>query len=181
MNKTLTYIVVAIAVLVVGFFFLNSYIYNEKQGEPVAYTDALYFLSGEDIKIGGDGLTYFGNEVEGDLDGDGDLDKAFIVTHQPGGSGTFYYLAGAINDNGSYRGTNLMLIGDRIAPQTTEYRDLGAPYGARVIINYADRLPLDPMTTPPSVGKTIYAKYSADNNDFGEVVQDFEGESANGE
>ena len=166
-----------LVVLVAAFFGLNSYIYNEKQGEPVAYKDALYFLSGEDIKIGGDGLTYFGNEVEGDLDGDGDLDKAFLVTHQPGGSGTFHYLAGAINDNGSYSGTQLMLIGDRIAPQTTEYRDLGAPYGARVIVNYAERGPGEPFTTQPSMGKSIYAKYSPDTNDFGEVVQNFEGES----
>lgn len=166
-----------LALILVTFFGLNAYLYDEKQGEPVGYKDALYFLSGGDIKIGDDGLTYFGNEVEGDLDGDGDPDKAFLVTHSPGGSGTFYYLAGAINDNGSYRGTNLMLIGDRIAPQTTEYRDLGAPYGSRVIVNYADRAPGEPFTTQPSIGKSLYAKYSPETNDFGEVVQNFEGES----
>lgn len=167
-------------VLIAAFFGFNSYIYEEKQGDGdinADYKSVLYFLSGDDIRIGGDGLAYFGNEVEGDLDGDGDLDKAFLVTHQPGGSGTFFYLAGAINENGKYRGTNLMLIGDRIAPQTTEYRMLEAPYGARVIINYADRAPGEPFTTQPSVGKSLYAKYSADTNDFGEVVQNFEGES----
>lgn len=34
MNKTLITIVVAVAVLVVGFFALNNYIYNEKQADP---------------------------------------------------------------------------------------------------------------------------------------------------
>lgn len=178
MNKTVTYIVVAIAVLVVGFFFLNSYIYTEKQGDGGLvenYKTATYMISGEQAYLGEGGVTYFGNEVRGDLDADGDEDIAFLVTQQPGGSGTFYYLAGAINDGGKYKGTNMMLIGDRIAPQTTEFRD------GQVIVNYADRLPLDPMTTPPSVGKSIYAKYSPDTNDFGEVVQNFEGESASGQ
>ena len=164
-----------LVVLVAAFFGFNAYIYDEKRDG--GYTDAVYFLSGEDIRLGSNGLQYFGNEVRGDLDSDGDEDIAFLVTHQPGGSGTFYYLAGAIKEDGGYRGTNLMLIGDRIAPQTTEYRDLDAPYGARVIVNYADRLPLDPMTTQPSIGKSLYAKYSPDTNDFGEVVQNFEGES----
>lgn len=180
--------------LLAAFFALNAYIYEEKQGDRGLvedYKDGLYFISGEAIQLT-DGVSkipaapespimnvtrYFGNEVRGDLDGDGDEDVAFLVTHEPGGSGTFFYLGGAINEGGKYRGTHLMLIGDRIAPQTTEYRDLGAPYGARVIVNYADRLPRDPMSAQPSVGKSLYAKYSAAANDFGEVVQDFEGES----
>ena len=32
----------------------------------------------------------FGNEAEGDLDGDGVADKAFIIVQEGGGSGTFY-------------------------------------------------------------------------------------------
>jgi len=169
-----------LVLLVAGFFGFNAYIYTEKQGDGglvADYRAATYYLSGAEVHLGEGGLTYFGNEVRGDIDSDGDEDIAFLVTHEPGGSGTFFYLAGAINLDGEYKGSNLMLIGDRIAPQTTEYRDLGAPYGARVIVNYADRGPGEPFTTRPSFGKSLYAKYSADTNDFGEVVQDFEGES----
>lgn len=169
-----------LVVIVLAFFGFNAYIYEEKQGDGGLVEDykaATYYLSGAEMHLGEDGLTYFGNEARGDLDADGDEDIAFLVTHQPGGSGTFFYLAGAINDGGKYTGTNVMLIGDRIAPQTTEYRDLGAPYGARVIVNYADRGPGEPFTTQPSFGKSLFAKYSPDTNDFGEVVQDFEGES----
>lgn len=180
MKATLTALGVLV-ILVAAFFGLNAYIYEEKQGDSELVTDyktATYYLSGAEVHLGGDGLAYFGNEVKGDIDGDGDEDIAFLVTHEPGGSGTFFYLAGAIKEDGGYRGTHLMLIGDRIAPQTTEYRDLGAPYGVRVIVNYADRGPGEPFTTRPSFGKSLYAKYSPDSNDFGEVVQNFEGESA---
>lgn len=169
-----------LVVIVLAFFGLNAYIYEEKQGDEgfvVDYKTATYYLSGAEVHSGEGGLTYFGNEVRGDLDADGDEDIAFLVTHQPGGSGTFFYLAGAINEGGKYTGSNLMLIGDRIAPQTTEYRDLGAPYGARVIVSYADRAPGEPFTTEPSVGKSLFTKYSPDSNDFGMVAQDFEGES----
>ncbi len=193
MKQTLIALGILLALLA-AFFALNAYIYEEKQGDRGLvedYKDGLYFISGEAIQLT-DGVSkvpaapespimnttrYFGNEVRGDLDGDGDEDVAFLVTHEPGGSGTFFYLVGAVNEGGKYRGTHAMLIGDRIAPQTTEYRDLGAPYGARVIINYADRAPGEPYTARPSIGKSLYAKYSPVTNDFGVVVQDFEGES----
>lgn len=168
-------------ILVVAFFGFNAYIYEEKQGDGglvADYKTATYYLSGAPVHIGEGGVMYFGNEVRGDIDGDGDEDIVFLVTHDGGGSGTFFYLAGAINDDGKYKGSQLMLIGDRIAPQTTEYQSFSGIKGGYAIINYADRLPLDPMTTPPHVGKSLYAKYSPHTNDFGELVQDFEGESA---
>ncbi|MDX2495500.1 MAG: hypothetical protein QNK27_11110, partial [Desulfuromusa sp.] len=46
----------------------------------------------------------FNDPVTADLDSDGDDDAVFILVHDPGGSGTFYYLAAALNLNGSYRG-----------------------------------------------------------------------------
>lgn len=178
--KTFPIIIGVIVLLVAAFYGFNSYIYNEKQGDGGLvenYLDATYFIGGVPLYLNEGGVDYFGNEVSGDLDGDGDLDKAFLVRQVSEGSGTFYYLMGAINDGGKYKGTNGMLIGDRIAPQTTEYRDLGVPYGARVIVNYADRGPGEPFTAQPSFGKSLYAKYSSATNDFGEVVQNFEGES----
>jgi hypothetical protein len=61
--------------------------------------------------------------VFGDLNEDGNEDAALFLVHQPGGSGTFYYIAAALNANGGFRGTNAVLLGDRIAPQTIEIRD----------------------------------------------------------
>ena len=107
---------------------------------------------------------YFGNEVRGDFDGDGDEDIAFILTQDGGGSGIFFYLVGAINDGTGYRGTPAVLIGDRVAPQTTEFRD------GTVIVNYADRKEGEAMAAVPSVGKSLYLKYNAQAGAFEEVA-----------
>lgn len=95
---------------------------------------------------------YFGNEAVGDLNGDGKEDVALILTQSSGGSGTFYYVAVALRTDTGYRGTNALLLGDRIAPQTTEIKD------AVVVANYAIRAEGDPMTTKPSIGVSLYAK-----------------------
>ena len=92
----------------------------------------------------------FGQPVFGDLNEDGNEDAALLLVHQPGGSGTFYYVVAALNVNGGFRGTNAVLLGDRIAPQTIEILD------GVVIANYADRRPQESMAVPPSVGMSKY-------------------------
>jgi hypothetical protein len=92
----------------------------------------------------------FGQPVFGDLNEDGNEDAALLLVHQPGGSGTFYYVAAALNTSDGFRGTNAVLLGDRIAPQTIEIRD------GVVIANYADRQPEESMAVPPSVGISKY-------------------------
>lgn len=96
---------------------------------------------------------YFGNVATGDLSGDGAPDIAFLLTQSRGGSGTFYYVvATLVAADGSYQGTNAVLLGDRIAPQTTEIRD------GVLIVNYAERRPNEPMTAQPSVGVSKYLR-----------------------
>ncbi len=87
--------------------------------------------------------TYFGNEAAGDFNADGKGDKAFLVTQSTGGSGTFYYLATSL-------GGPALVLGDRIAPQTTEFMN------GKIIVNYADRNPGEPMTAKPTVGVSRY-------------------------
>ena len=115
---------------------------------------------------------YFGNEVVHDLDGDGRPDTAFILTQTTGGSGIFYYAVAALNTPRGYVGSQGVLLGDRIAPQATT---MGT--GTVVIFNYADRKPGESFTTPPSVGKSIWLKLDPNTMQFGEVAQNFEGES----
>ncbi|HVZ75796.1 MAG TPA: hypothetical protein VG934_00785 [Candidatus Paceibacterota bacterium] len=97
---------------------------------------------------------YFGNEATGDLNGDGMPDAVFILTQTSGGSGTFYYAAADVSTPDGYRGTNAVLLGDRIAPQTTQIQN------GEIIVNYADRAPTDPMTAQPSVGVSKYLQVS---------------------
>lgn len=153
---------------------------------PSDYKNLSFFISGEKVTMV-NGISrvpviensasmtttqYFGNEVRADIDSDGDEDVVFLVTQNSGGSGVFFFAVAAIKENEGYRGSHAVLIGDRISPQTTEYRN------GLVIVNYADRAPGEPFITPPHVGKSLYLKYTPDDAMFGEAVQNFEGESA---
>ena len=95
----------------------------------------------------------FGKPVYGDLDGDGDDDVALLLVQDPGGSGTFYYLTGALKVTGGYRGTNAVLLGDRIGPQPVEIRN------GVVISNYTVRRADEPMAAVPTVGKSKHLIY----------------------
>ncbi|MDD5098528.1 MAG: hypothetical protein PHD31_02320 [Candidatus Pacebacteria bacterium] len=97
---------------------------------------------------------YFGNEVKADFNGDGVNDVVFLLTQDSGGSGTFYYVAVALSLGNSYKGTNAILLGDRIAPQTIQFQN------GEIIVNYVDRKPDEPMTAIPSVGVSKYFKVS---------------------
>ncbi|HUS62637.1 MAG TPA: hypothetical protein VMY34_10605, partial [Acidimicrobiales bacterium] len=48
---------------------------------------------------------YFGNEAKGDLNGDGLEDVGLLITHSPGGSGTFFYVVAALRTASGYVGT----------------------------------------------------------------------------
>ncbi len=96
--------------------------------------------------------TVFGEPTVGDLNGDGVPDSAVILVQNTSGSGTFYYVAAALQTTEGIKGTNAILLGDRIAPQTLEIN------GSEIIANYADRNAGEPMTTNPSVGVSKYLK-----------------------
>ena len=119
---------------------------------------------------------YFGNEVVHDFDGDGRLDVAFILTQNTGGSGTFYYVVAALNKTNGYVGSSAVLLGDRIAPQTTEMsQDPSTP--DVIVVNYADRKLEEAFSVQPSVGKSVWLKLDTKTMQLGTVAQKFEGEA----
>jgi hypothetical protein len=99
--------------------------------------------------------TYFGNEAEGDLNGDGLKDIAFLVTQDTGGSGLFYYVVVALKSDSGYRTTNAFFIGDRIAPQSTEIKS------GELHVNYAERRPGQPMSSQPDQGAVLLLKVNS--------------------
>jgi heat shock protein HslJ len=115
---------------------------------------------------------YFGNEVRRDLNADGRDDVVFLLTQEIGGSGTFYYVVAALSTDGGYVGSAGVLLGDRIAPQTTGFRANDV-----IVVDYADRRRGESFATPPSVGKSIWLKLDVATRRFGEVARDFEGEA----
>ena len=54
----------------------------------------------------------------GDLDRDSDMDLAAVFQVDPGGSGTFYHLAAALNDGCRSHAVESVYLGDRIQPES---------------------------------------------------------------
>ena len=119
---------------------------------------------------------YFGNEVVHDFDGDGGLDVAFILTQNTGGSGTFYYVVIGLNTIKGYIGSQGFLLGDRIAPQTTQMSDNPKTPNV-IVVNFADRKQGESFSVQPSIGKSVWLLLDPKTMQFGEVAQNFEGES----
>ncbi len=155
-------IVTAIAAVaafgVYKFNFTNGDMYLATGGR-LDSKDGTYVIEGEHVTLK-DGywetsdpretVRYFGNDVKADFNGDGAEDTAFLLTRDAGGSGTFFYVAAQVSRGSGFVGTNAMLLGDRIAPQTTEYRD------RLIIVNYADRRPEESFSVQPSLGVSRY-------------------------
>ena len=182
MKKDYIILVVVVGLLIFGFFFFK----NQKT-EIVANNclNTTYKIDGKEVKlINGKAETestsdssrvitqYFGNELKKDFDGDGSEDLIFLLTQQMGGSGTFYYVVGCLNTKDSFVGSHGLFLGDRIAPQSTKTGE-----GNVVVVNYADRKVGESFAIRPSVGKSIWLLLNPETMQFGEVVQDFEGEA----
>lgn len=167
MNKV-TVLAAGLLLLVAAFVYWK-YEPKSSMGDAVYvadYRNSTYEIFGEKVTLK-DGLSevktaansaavvatrYFGNEARGDLNGDGREDVAFLLTQSGGGSGTFYLVTVALGTEKGYQGLNTILLGDRIAPQTTEIRD------GQLIVNFATRKDGEPMTSSPSVGVSKYLR-----------------------
>jgi hypothetical protein len=177
-------------VVALGFVAFNQTREVQKSDEVLIpdYKNAVYNIDGKDIKLN-NGYSeeaipqstakiitrYFGNDLITDLNNDGRDDIVFLITQETGGSGTFYYVVSAINTVNGYIGSDGYFLGDRIAPQTIN-NSQNPKHKNVVVVNYADRKEGEPMIAQPSVGKSAYLKLD-ENNRWGVVMADFEGES----
>lgn len=148
-----------------------------EQAQPVDYLNLTYKVNDIDVTLV-DGRSkveaapgsstkiltqYFGNEAAGDLNGDGKQDVIFLLTQSEGGSGTFFYVVAALSTENGYVGSNAIVLGDRIAPQSTSIE------GQLVNVTYVDRKPGEPFSAEPTVGmsKVLLVK----DNQLVEVTQ----------
>lgn len=182
--RNTTFITAILIVLVV--LILGRDKFDIKSNVATSAKDATYYINGQAITLK-DGVSetkpapgsaskmttrYFGNEITHDFDKDGRKDVAFLLTQETGGTGTFFYVVAALNKADGYVGSHGLLLGDRIAPQTTE---MGK--GDVVVVNYADRARGESFTTAPSIGKSMWLLLNTQTMQFGEVAQNFEGEA----
>jgi len=84
----------------------------------------------------------------GDINGDGAEDAAVTLVADPGGSGTFTYLAAVINQAGAARPAAALLLGDRIVVKAL------AIQSGKVVVSISTRRPEEPMSAAPSVQVT---------------------------
>ena len=91
-------------------------------------------------------VTTLGDQrAQGDFDGDGRQDVAVTLVHQPGGSGTFIYVALLLNPQTGATATNAVLIGDRIKVNAVRAD------GTAAVVEFMDRRPGEPLSAAPSV------------------------------
>lgn len=190
MRKILWFLIMVIVLLVGCFIFVKDRLAGNRGVFSIDHKNAEYIVEGKRVNLkNGVAETeaspssaskvitrYFGNELKTDLNNDGREDVVFLITQESGGSGTFYYVVAALNTEKGYVGSDGYLLGDRIAPQTTEV-SRNPRHKNVIVVNYADRISGEPMTTRPSQGKSVYLKLDFETRQWGIVIPDFEGES----
>lgn len=116
-------------------------------------------------------LIVFGEPSFGDIDGDGDDDAVLILVNQTGGSGTFYYAAISVNVDGHYKGTDAILLGDRISPQNFYVE------GNKAVVNYVKRNFGEDFSVQPSVAESLYMTFDPESFQLIQIATNFEGEA----
>jgi len=86
--------------------------------------------------------------VSGDVDGDGRPDAVVVLVYEPGGSGTFFYVAALLNAIGGVTTTQAVLLGDRIKVTGVKLD------GRTIVVDVLDRTAGQPLSESPSVAAT---------------------------
>ncbi|MBI4789360.1 MAG: PD40 domain-containing protein [Chloroflexi bacterium] len=87
-------------------------------------------------------VTFENIVATGDLNGDRSDDAAVLISVKTGGTGTFYYLYGVINERGTPKPAAPELLGDRIKVKSLTIQ------GGEMVVNFLTQGPRDPMTNP---------------------------------
>jgi len=137
---------------------------DAKNGSYLVADETVPLTNGE-VTVQAEGVTLIRyklfQQADGLLNEDLTTDAGVLLVGEPGGSGTFYYAAALVSTPDGWQGTNAILLGDRIAPQTINIeKDM-------FVVNYADRKPGEAFSVPPSVGVTKY--FQVRNGVFVEV------------
>lgn len=183
-NNTITLVVITLLILI-GFIILNKNKGNKAVPVISSYLNTTYKINGQEVKlingfaeepaVPGSAskitTTYFGNDLTY-VDSNGKNITAFILTQSTGGTGTFYYVVAAVKTATGYIGSDAVLMGDRIAPQT-----INRGNGNIVTVNFADRQVGESFAVQPSMGKTLWLLLDTDSMRWGQVEPDFTGEA----
>ncbi len=125
-------------------------------GQVYKMNDGLAIAESTSSSVSKDIVRIFATYDSADFDNDKAMENLVILQKTTEGTGIFYYVAVAKMYVHGWVSSEAKLLGDRIAIQNAEYRD------GKIIVNYADRKPGEPMVIQPSVGVSQYFKYEND-------------------
>ena len=123
-----------------------------RPARPQPYEHVSFLIDGKAVPLDGKRLSIVSGPTPGDLDGDGRRDAAVTLAYQPGGSGTFIYAAAVMDIDGARKGTNAVLLGDRVAPESA------AVSNGMIVATYLDRGSGEPMTAKPTIETKKYIR-----------------------
>jgi len=84
----------------------------------------------------------------GDINGDGTEDALVTLVVDPGGSGTFTYLALVLNEDGTAKPLAAILLGDRVIVKSVALQQ------GKLVVSLLTRKPDEPMSAKPTVEET---------------------------
>ena len=90
----------------------------------------------------------------GDINIDGKEDTALLLARYGGGSGIFIYVAAFVSGPITYKGSDTVFIGDRIAPQNITISN------GIVTVDYLDREAGEAMAATPTIPKSMQFVFS---------------------
>jgi len=135
----------------------EAYVVDYKEGVYKIDDSWVKITAGEEKAPGEGGYMNIETRVDvggEDWDGMPLEDVVFWFSHDAGGSGTFYYVAVAMNTRGGFIGTTKSyFVGDRIKPTDLKYND------GVFTVRYKDRADGEPMSNAPTVNKTLQLRY----------------------
>lgn len=172
-------IIIVIILVAAGFFyFMSGDSTDKKTGTPIVSdngvlrpdpSNATFVFEGESITLSGgrnerpvapgstlteetmitDTIAY------GDINADDKEDTVLLLARYGAGSGTFIYLGAYVSGPVTYRGSNTIFIGDRIAPEAIVISS------DSITVEYLDRAPNDAFSAEPTVRTTKQFVYQA--------------------
>jgi len=179
-------IVIIVVVLIIGFvaFILNVVNKNKKDGEPdrqevpteeIAYDTpafATYSIEGNQFTLR-DGavshtsvlnsavsekVTLTGEPTTVDINSDGNKDAIVILKHEPGGTGSYYYVAAAFRQDDEYVTSPAVLLGDRVVISGIDITAEGFN------VRYLDRRPDQDFSMQPTT--PILARFTVNKQEL---------------
>lgn len=109
-------------------------------------------------------LSVFGDAVYADFDKDRDIDAATILMDETGTSGNYYYGVLVLNDEGNFRSTNVIYLGNNISAPVAKIID------GHIVYSYTTLNGPDSYSSESPSKKSLWVKYDQTINQISEFV-----------